>query len=95
MPSTPRMQSIERKASQVGDPLTHEEVSEWHLEHVESSTRLIDWLAQRNADLIAGWNAEFEKYRQLSRPLADDAPKAIRYLDSTQYRPAMKERNHG
>lgn len=51
MPSTPRMQEIERCASSPGEPLTQAEVSEWHKMNTRAGH--LEKLAEIDAPMIA------------------------------------------
>jgi len=86
MPSTPRMIQIEAKASQPGEPLTHGELSEWHLLAGHRSTP--DWTIRSEGGMVAK-GAALVDFGYL--PLSADAPLSIRYLDSTGYRRPMNE----
>ncbi len=95
MPSTPRMISIERKASQVGEPLTQAEVSEWNEELLKPTSTEMYSLGRKTLPYARNYTQPdaWVTLDWKNSPL--DYSAAIRYLDSTQYRPAMKERNHG
>lgn len=83
MPSTPRMQEIERKASRPGGPeLTREEVAEWHREHVEFGMFDGQFIWPKCGPLV--FVGEIAHHRVQWLP--PDYSAATRYLDSTGYK---------
>ena len=79
MPSTPRMIEIERKASQPGEPLSREEIAEWHQAHA-----MIGWPPKLNVERAT------DQMEFLRSGSTIDYSASFRYLDS----PGWKAR-HG
>lgn len=76
------MIEIERKASQPGEELTREEVSEWHREHVEFGMFAGQFIWPKHGPLVIIG----EITPRHSQWLNPDYSAANRYLDSTGYK---------